>query len=319
MVNDCCIFIFLVLELFTDQFLVFKEDAVVCEKVNKLAISFLLLTSFSSYSSTVVHDEFMPENNLYIGPNDKSANDQVTEEVFNKIIDNSEKVYTPMIKKMGGVFKVNRNWTDGTVNASAMRKLNVWEVNMYGGLARHALVTPDAFALVLCHEIGHHMGGAPKIAGFFQKWASNEGQSDYYGTAKCFRLIYSQDNNEDIVARMKIPAMVKDECQKAYANNAESALCMRISMAGLSLAELLGELGRSAKVDFTTPDTTQVRKTNDAHPKAQCRLDTYFQGALCDRPMGDKPSDRDATQGYCSTRSGHKVGLRPLCWYFPKE
>ena len=278
-----------------------------------------LMISLSGHAFSKGSVGFMPENNLHIGPNDKNANTSVTEEVFNKVIDIAEKYYIPVIKKMGGVFKVNRNWSDGTVNASATRKANIWEVNMYGGLARHPRVNADAFALVLCHEIGHHMGGAPKVAGFFQRWASNEGQSDYYGTTKCFRLLYSQDNNEDIVSRMSIPAIVKDQCHKVYANNAESALCMRINMAGLSLAQLLGELGGNPNVDFTKPDITKVSRTNDAHPKAQCRLDTYFQGALCDRPMNESPSNSDATRGFCTSRSGHQIGLRPLCWYFPRE
>lgn len=280
-----------------------------------------LTMAFSRVSFSCIDGQngFMPKNDLKIGIHDKMANDQLTEEVFNKIIDKAELVYVPLIKKLGGTLKVNRNWTDGTVNASAMRKGLVWEVNMYGGLARHQFTTPDAFALVLCHELGHHMGGAPKVAGFFNRWASNEGQSDYYATGKCFRLIYSDDNNQEMVASMKVPAAVSAQCQAVYSNPNDSALCVRMSMGGYSLAQLLGSLGGNSNVDFTTPDPAVVTRTNDRHPKAQCRLDTYFQGSLCDRPMDEAPSNNNPNQGFCSNGSGHKTGIRPLCWYFPKE
>jgi Zn-dependent protease with chaperone function len=53
---------------------------------------------------------------------------------------------------------------------------------MFGGLARDPLVTKDGFSAVICHEIGHHIAGAPR-KGF--SWASNEGQADYFATTKC--------------------------------------------------------------------------------------------------------------------------------------
>ena len=33
---------------------------------------------------------------------------------------------------------------------------------MFGGLAGHETITTDAFALVACHELGHHIGGAQR-------------------------------------------------------------------------------------------------------------------------------------------------------------
>jgi hypothetical protein len=36
---------------------------------------------------------------------------------------------------------------------------------MFGGLARHELVTDDGFMMVVCHETGHHLGGAPRYNG----------------------------------------------------------------------------------------------------------------------------------------------------------
>ena len=133
---------------------------------------------------------FMPKNDMYISTAQKSVNG-VTEDVFNHVIDRAIEHYEPIIAQKGATLKVNRKWQDGTVNAYAQQSGKTWSVSMFGGLARHEQVSADGFALVLCHELGHHLAGAPKVTRFFfPSWASNEGQSDYWGSMKCFRRIY---------------------------------------------------------------------------------------------------------------------------------
>lgn len=260
---------------------------------------------------------FMPENDLQISVDAKSMRNDMTEERFNEIIDLADKHYAPIIKNKGGKLKWSRGWTDKTVNASAQRGFfGSWKVNMYGGLARHELVTDDAFALVVCHELGHHLGGAPKVGGMMA-WASNEGQSDYFGTLKCFRRIYQDANNAELVAKMEIPAIVTTQCEATYTLENDVALCVRSAMAGKSLADLLGSLRSSDATDFSTPDASIVSKTNNAHPAAQCRLDTYFQGALCTKRIQEGTSNEDETEGTCNRIENMDTGIRPLCWFKP--
>jgi hypothetical protein len=83
---------------------------------------------------------------------------------------------------------------------------------VYGGLARHGEITPDGFALVLCHEIGHHLGGVPRYSGA-NGWASNEGQSDYFAATKCLRRAWQSDQNEDLISRMGIPSELRSKCK----------------------------------------------------------------------------------------------------------
>ena len=255
---------------------------------------------------------YLPENDLYIGVHDKNAND-MTEERFNEIIDLADKHYRPIVKEKGGKLKWSRGWNNGTVNASAQRTFfGTWKVNMYGGLARHELVTEDAFALVVCHELG----GTPTNS-FPNNWASVEGQSDYFGTLKCFRRIFESDNNMEIIKDMNVPQIVKEKCEANFTLDNDVALCVRGSMAGMSLANLLGSLRGNSGFKFETPDTNVVSRTNSAHPAAQCRLDTYFQGALCGERVSDEVSNRDALAGTCNRVEGDTEGIRPLCWYKP--
>ena len=246
---------------------------------------------------------FLPENDLYI-PVDAKGISTIDEREFNAVIDRIEAIYAPIAASMGGNLKIARKWTDGTVNASATRGL-AWNVNMFGGLARHNTITADGFALVLCHEIGHHLGGAPKVNSWIpllNKWASNEGQSDYFATLKCLRRAFLSDNNPAIVKRMMIPEILGKACTAAHQDINERAICIRNGMAGASVAALFAALRKQPEAKFETPDQKVVSKTYDNHPAHQCRLDTYFQGALCDKSFNEDLSQKDEVQGPATGR-----------------
>lgn len=279
--------------------------------------SLLLSVSFSNAMACDLHGNsgFLPENNLSIPVGDKMAGD-MTQERFLEIVGRVEAVYSPIIAGMGATLKMNNDWNSTTVNASAQQMGSVWQVNMYGGLARHRLTTDDGFMMVVCHELGHHIGGAPRYDRNTD-WASNEGQADYFASLKCMRRVIQNDDNISIVAGMQIDAEATKQCQAVYKSASEVALCQRIAMAGKSLGQLLGSLGGNSNVNFHTPDKKVVRQTNDNHPAAQCRLDTYFQGMLCDKSITEDVSKDDAIPGTCIKRDGYTKGVRPLCWYKP--
>jgi hypothetical protein len=273
-------------------------------------------------------DGFVPENDMYISASQKSING-ITEEEFNKAIDQVEEIYAPIISSMGAKLEISRNWTDGTVNAYAQQAGKTWKVAMFGGLARHATITKDALALVVCHEIGHHIGGAPKKGsssgggwwggngGGAVSWASNEGQSDYFANLKCLRKSWINDNNVEIVKTLNAPKLVVDQCKRTYKRADDTALCVRGSMAGLSVGNLFAALAKVPEPKFDTPDRKVVSATNHNHPAAQCRLDTYFQGSLCDVNMNEDVSQTDEVRATCHGSLGHKIGTRPLCWFKP--
>lgn len=285
----------------------------------KLLILSLLLSSFSGMALGCgsEKDGFLPENDLKI-PVGAKTRGGITEAEFNAVIDKFEPIYSPIISRMGGRLKINRKWTDATVNANATQLFGTWTVNMYGGLARHEKITADGFALVVCHELGHHLGGAPKVANFLQTWASNEGQADYFATLKCLRTGWLNDNNESIVSKMTVPEHLTNSCARAHSDKADRALCIRGGMAGASVAGLFAAMRNKPEAQFNTPDATVVTKTNDAHPAHQCRLDTYFQGALCEKAHTEDVSQKEEVQGTCHASTGHTVGLRPNCWFKAK-
>jgi len=254
----------------------------------------------------------IPANNLYypVGMNFSG----VTEQEFNDVLDRVAKYYEPIVNSQGANLDIVRSWSSATINARAWRTGSTWHIEMYGGLARHELVTADGFALVACHELGHHLGGHPRMG-----WAANEGQSDYWGSLKCLRRIWQEDDNLAIIENQKIEPSAAQKCDSQFKDASRNAICKRGAMAGLSLAKLLAKLGGTKTPDFDSPDTSVVTKTNNAHPAAQCRLDTYFHGSLCTAMYSKDTSDKDADEGVCSRKFGEEIGVRPLCWYKPSS
>lgn len=255
------------------------------------------------------------ENKMNI-PAKSAGEGNVTENEFNAVLDKIEKIYSPIFKEKGKELLIIRKWMDGTVNAQAQQSGNVWKITMFGGLARHEAITPDGFALVACHEIGHHIGGFPKIG---SRWASNEGQADYFANAKCLRKYMELSNSIDIMRVTDVPSIVVEKCRDNFTGSEELAMCKRGSLAGLSLGNLFKSIrSMSSPLMFSTPDTTVVYRTNDRHPAPQCRLDTYFAGAICDKDAYDDVDRVDPTKGLCTRVDGYVDGIRPLCWYKPK-
>ncbi len=272
-----------------------------------------LILAYNGLACTIDGKEgFLPENNFKISEKSRTG---ITEEQFTSVIDKVEGIYAPLVATEGGELKVIRNWTDGTVNAYAQQVGKEWKVSMFGGLARHETITPDGFALVVCHEIGHHIGGAPrKSSAWSNPWASNEGQADYFSTLKCLRRVWNDENNSEVISSMEIPAELKTKCNSSD----DVSLCIRGGMAGMSVAKLFQALyGETNGPKFETPSTKVVIKTDDNHPATQCRLDTYFQGALCEKSFNENVDAKSEVTGTCHGSTGQKIGLRPLCWFKP--
>ena len=255
--------------------------------------------------------KFLPDNTLHL--EDEAESNGMTEELFNEIIKKAEDYYRPVVKELGGKLSIKRLWSNDTVNASATRTFGTWTVNMYGGLARRPEITPDGFAMVLCHELGHHLGGFP----YSRSWAANEGQSDYFTSLSCTRNLWENETQINAQAAKKVGPVAKELCDDSWASTSDQNLCYRVMNGAKSLANLLA---RGEKVALNTPDKKVVSKTNRSHPKGQCRLDTYAQGALCDNEWDIEriPKDESSSAKVSCTRSnGFGVGVRPLCWFKP--
>ncbi len=266
---------------------------------------------------------FLPANDMKIPVGDHSHfgirnNGGITEAQYNQIMDRIQALYGDVVKQRGGNLVINRLWNDSTVNSSAEQQGSNWIINMYGGIARHPDITFEGEALVACHEMGHHLGGAPKIQSIFGgAWATNEGGADYFATIKCLKLFFASDDNAAILAGMTIDPLVQSKCTAQFSNPTDQNLCLRISKSSESVSYLFQDLSKeSTRPQFSTPDQTKVSKTNDDHPATQCRMDTYFAGSICPVAVTVPNSDTDFKAGSC-VEGTDPAGFRPRCWFNP--
>lgn len=296
-----------------------------------LALALLSQNTYAHTASVEVEGdevklcEFAPKNDMQIPAGLEADGQGITEAEYTAVMDKFERIYAPIVTSLGGRLKLKRLWSNGTVNASAGHGIFIkknWIINAYGGLARFPGMTADGEMLVMCHEMGHHIGGFPQYPG---RGMSNEGQADYFGTMKCFRRVVQDEDNQLLMAKTKVPAEVAKACSKGFTSAKDIAICERAALAGEVLGNVLHSLGLqggngepSAPLNFATPDKSQVAKTQDTHPHGQCRMDTYFAGAMCPVSMDIPFSSSEPIAGACAEENKAQYGFRSHCWYKPQ-
>jgi hypothetical protein len=130
------------------------------------------------------------------------------------------------------------------VNAEIRKEGDELVIQVMGGMLQHKRMTPDVLTLLLCHELGHFLGGPPlkSRAG----WSSTEGQADYYSGMACAH-------------RLGLDEM-------AFAD------------AALALTQIYAEVTFSPPPRLDRCDESVVSRTNFGYPGVQCRLDTLMAG-----------------------------------------
>jgi hypothetical protein len=161
-------------------------------------------------------------------------------------------------------------------------------------------------------------------------WAANEGQSDYFATQSCAKRAWGPQVDVNATFREQVGDYEKQACDEAYSEQQEQDLCYRSAAAGYSLALLLSQLSsEGTQPNFDTPSGKVARTTDNNHPAAQCRLDTYLQGALCTksfdpeiipgkkhpRGQGSLDAEKIAAKYSCTQQDDFSLGLRPACWF----
>ncbi len=292
--------------------------------------SFILFFSILSFSQNICI--FAPDSKQI---RRSTLNTGISRKNLDLAIQKVFSIYSEIIKNdFDAELRIFNSWENDQVNAFASRTVengkSIFQVQFLGGLARHEDNTMDSTYAILCHEIGHHIGGSPrkKMHQLVRIWASNEGQSDYWASLKCLRRVFKDDDNfkimnerEKSLAALNLShiKIAKEECYKNFKSKKNQSLCYRSAMAGLSTAKLLQNISFNRKIipKFDTPSEKIAKRTKHNHPKPQCRLDTYFAGALCDVDYNIVVDKDDPNIGTCSRSNGDAIGVRPLCWFNP--
>jgi hypothetical protein len=276
----------------------------------------LLVTVFTSLN--LLATNAIPENRLSV-PDLSPLNSHVVSEAdFIKITETLYKIYAPKIEEKGGVKLImNADWSDDTVNAFATREVDSWSVHVAGGIARSPGMTEDSLALIVCHELGHHLAGAPRTF-LFEGWPAAEGQADYWAASKCLKNYYQELEKDSVTISHELPEKAVKDCADVYKNLTELKVCIRSMMATQGFSNFLNALPDvKVPTSLVSFDAREVKGTNTNHyPRPQCRVDTVYRGALCNLDPNVATSESDAKLGHCNDTS--KPGTRPRCWYKPQ-
>jgi hypothetical protein len=236
----------------------------------------------------------------------------VTEKSYNAHINKALLLFGPYVAFTGNILSIEKRWQSELPGSSVnYAHPPIFEVVLNGAAFRTPTMTDDGMAFMICHEIGHIIGGDPKYSPGY--WPSVEGQASYAASNLCLREFFKDEDNSET----KAPLVVTQECSKTYSDREEASLCIRTVMAGYIFAEnyrqfklLPGEFHKEfPPISFEKKDPSEVRETNRSYPSPQCQFDTAFAAALCEKGKNFTVDVfRDPDQFTCT---------RPRCWYGP--
>ena len=127
----------------------------------------------------------------------------------------------------------------------------------------------DAFSIVVCHEVGHAIGGPPYYGGSGKKIdfnallssaqerdsvAASEGQSDYWATSHCMATLLEHENNEAWLEQHPVDAtkyrtIIRD-CKLAWGTDSQAAArCVRIAAASTELIQSMQKYGYQKAIE----------------------------------------------------------------------
>lgn len=205
-------------------------------------------------------------------------------EQIEKLMKSFEDHFSPLVEKQGGKLFFILNWESPRVIAEALRSNSLeWEIVLHGGAVRSPELSNDEISLILCHELGHHLGGKPTSAQ--DGWSACEGQADYWSTSSCITFMLEKVKNEKKIVS------TPEAIQWCKQNRTPDENCIRFAQAALNLTRFYGKFTPQGYPRLDTLDSTIPPRTFYGHPNPQCRLDTLL--------------------------AGYMKNSRPFCWFHP--
>jgi hypothetical protein len=264
----------------------------------RLLILLLGLTAYDASSAN--YPEHFRYQILVTDPTTSS----VSEETFNLIPHKVLALHYETLKNEQLSISIETDWVKPYFTAWAREDGNKrFTLSFWGGLARIPGMNDEGHAFVACHELGHVIGGAPKIKIKKFLWSSAEGQSDFFASAICMkRYLRSEHQRNELTVPDDIPEVVYTLCRTTYEEEEDFLICVNTQKATKAFSHVLEHLGQYSKtLDVSSPSRDQVKEiVYNSYPEQQCRIDTIFQGSLC-------KEENYPCEGM--------IGSRPLCWY----
>lgn len=158
---------------------------------------------------------------------------------------------------LGSPLVLDAQWESPYFGAGVSFYNEEFRLMILGGTTRIKGMSLDAYAAVVCHEIGHIIGGAPYQTITGAEWSSSEGQADFFAASVCLpRYFASKKENSQVMAK-------------------------RIEGAGFDMMNSFKDFDSNANADEKklVRHVVNVTKTKETlinkYPSIQCRYETF--------------------------------------------
>ena len=143
------------------------------------------------------------------------------------------------------------NWKSPYFGAGVYFHESAYRLMILGGTTRIEGMSVDAYAALVCHEIGHLIGGAPYQTIPGAEWSSSEGQSDFFAASVCLPRYY---------AKMGV---------------AKNLIAARVERAGFELMRSFIKIERAELIRFKKDDRIVKETLINNYPSLQCRYENF--------------------------------------------
>lgn len=212
----------------------------------------------------------------------------ISQQKYERVVKTLVDLYRDDIKRQSNKsLRIGIVWETNILVDSA-NQVGPWAIiSLTGRLPRHPEINSEASAIMVCHEIGHLLGGEPTMTdSAFKAWSSVEGQADYWATSQCmWKFIGKMPNKEvqNLQAEMLSPGFSKQHekyCQDMFSDEESVKGCYQIMNGVLSLQNYFNSLpeAKDNKAQVFNRDTGIREKTLNRYPSFQCRIDTMIDG-----------------------------------------
>lgn len=181
---------------------------------------------------------------------------------------------------------------------AAKRDNDLWEVTVMRSLLNIDVLSPSSLALILCHEVGHFLGGKPYVVGRkltaavtarAPKKMSAEGQADLFAAKTCFPIITNK--LPELIESIEINPIVKSISHSCEDQNCLSLLSLAYETT-VVYQKLMAELDAHEAffAHLNNPATDRTLNYVGEYPTLDCRFETFVTGFSLSSEDETKPT-----------------------------
>ena len=252
----------------------------------KFLISLIFLTQIT-YAS--FQKEFNSER-YQIFP-DQITTSEINKDSFSSKINEILPIFIKESLAQNRIIVQNPMWETPYFSAWAKKQNeSIYMINFWGGMARIPGMLTETWEFIICHEIGHIIGGHP----YHQKvtdslWASSEGQADHFAVVSCLPKFYRSQTQ--LLEPLDLYPYEVSLCEEKYSKEEDKIICKKILRAGRGFVDINSYLNPDiAKADFFSNEIEAEKTIFDSYPSMQCRFDIFKTASQC---LQDKNCQRN--------------------------